>query len=108
VRELLIPTHRRPSTPGEILLEEFLRPLGVSQVQFAKQIGVGYPRLNEIVNGKRAVTPDTAMRFAKALGTTAQIWLNLQTVLDLYDAQHSPAAKAIAKIKPLPELATAS
>ncbi len=108
MRELLIPTHRRPSTPGEILLEEFLRPLGVSQVQFAKQIGVGYPRLNEIVNGKRAVTPDTAMRFAKALGTTAQIWLNLQTVLDLYDAQHSPAAKAIAKIKPLPELATAS
>jgi addiction module HigA family antidote len=108
VRELLIPTHRRPSAPGQILLEEFLRPLGVSQVKFAKQIGVGYPRLNEIVNGKRAVTPDTAMRFAKALGTTAQIWLNLQTVLDLYDAQHSPAAKAIAKIKPLPELATAS
>jgi addiction module HigA family antidote len=106
--ELFVPTHRRPSTPGEILLEEVLKPLGVSQLKFAKRIGVGHPRLNEIINGKRAVTPDTAMRFSKALGTSAQIWLNLQTVLDLYDAQHSPAAKAIAKIKPLPELAAAS
>jgi addiction module HigA family antidote len=85
-----------------MLVEEFLKPLGVSQLKFAKQIGVTYPR--EIVNGKRAITVDTAMRFSKALGTTAQVWLNLQTVLDLYDAQHSPAAKAIDKIKPLAEL----
>jgi addiction module HigA family antidote len=99
--ELFVPSNRRPTTPGEILVEEFLKPLGVSQLKFAKQIGVTYPRLNEIVNGKRAITVDTAMRFSKALGTTAQVWLNLQTVLDLYDAQHSPAAKAIKKIKPL-------
>lgn len=102
--ELFVPTHRRPTTPGEMLLEEFLKPLGVSQLKFAKQIGVGYPRLNEIINGKRAVTPDTAMRFARALGTSAQVWLNLQTVVDLYDAQHSPGVRAINKIKPLVEL----
>lgn len=106
--ELFIPSHRRPTTPGEMLVEEFLKPLGVSQLKFAKQIGVTYPRLNEIVNGKRAITVDTAMRFSKALGTSAQIWLNLQTVLDLYDAQQGPTAKKIAKIKPLAELADAS
>lgn len=108
MRELFVPSNRRPTTPGEILVEEFLKPLGVSQLKFAKQIGVTYARLNEIANGKRAITVDTAMRFSKALGTSAQMWLNLQTVLDLYDAQHSPAAKTIAKIKPLPELAAAS
>lgn len=91
-----------------MLIEEFLKPLGVSQLKFAKQIGVTPARLNEIVNGKRAVTPDTAMRFSRALGTTPQIWLNLQLSLDLYNAMHSPAAKAIAKIKPLDELRDAS
>jgi addiction module HigA family antidote len=106
--DLFIPTHRAPTTPGDMLLMEFLRPLGVSQLKFAKQIGVGYPRLNEIINGKRAVTPDTAMRFAKALETSPQFWLNAQLATDLCNAQHSRAAKAIAKIKPLPELARAS
>jgi addiction module HigA family antidote len=106
--ELFVPSGGRPTTPGEMLLEEFLKPLAVSQYKFAKQIGVSYPRLNEIVNGKRAITPDTALRFSKALGTSAQVWLNLQTVLDLYDAMHAPGAKAIKKIKLLEELATAS
>ena len=105
--ELFVPSHRRPTTPGEMLVEEFLKPLGASQLKFAKWIGVTYPRLNEIVNGKRAITVDTAMRFSKALGTSAQVWLNLQRVLDLYDAQHGPTAKALAKIKALPELAHA-
>jgi addiction module HigA family antidote len=97
--KLFVPTHRRPTTPGETLVEEFLQPLGISQLAFAKQIGVTYARLNSIVKGKRAVTPDTAMRFERALGMDAQFWLNLQTIVDLYDAQHSPAAKEIAKIK---------
>jgi len=97
--KLFVPTHRRPTTPGETLAEEFLKPLGISQLAFAKQIGVTYARLNSIVNGKRAVTPDTAMRFERALGMDAQFWLNLQTIVDLYDAQHSAAAKEIAKIK---------
>jgi len=106
--EEFVSTGGRPAMPGEVLLEEFLKPLAVSQYKFAKQIGVSYPRLNEIVNGKRSITPDTALRFSKALGTSAQVWLNLQTVLDLYDAMHAPSAKAIKKIKLLEELATAS
>jgi addiction module HigA family antidote len=99
--ELLVPTHGRPTTPGEMLVEEFLKPLNISQVEFARQIGVSQPRLNEIIHGKRSVTPDTAMRFERALGMTAQFWLNLQLVVDLFDAQHSPAAKEIRKIKPI-------
>lgn len=106
--ELFVPSHRAPTTPGQMLLEEFLKPLGVSQLKFAKQIGVTYPRLNEIINGKRAVSVDTAMRFARALDTSVQFWLNAQLATDLYVAQHAPAAKKIAKIKPLPELAHAS
>jgi antitoxin HigA-1 len=106
--EVFVPSHRPPTTPGEMLLEEFLKPLGVSQLKFAKQIGVTYPRLNEIINGKRAVSVDTAMRFSKALGTSVQFWLNAQLATDLYAAQRSPAAKQIAKIKPLAELANAS
>jgi addiction module HigA family antidote len=102
--KLSIPTHKRPPTPGDMLLEEFLKPLGISQSAFAQQIGVSYPRLNEIIHGKRSVTPDTAMRFEQALGMDAQSWLNLQTIVDLYDAQHSPTAKEIRKIKRVKEL----
>jgi addiction module HigA family antidote len=108
VPRIPLPTNCRPTTPGEMLVEEFLKPLGVSQVEFAKRIGVTYPRLNEIVNGKRAVTPDTAMRFARATRMSAEFWLNLQHGVELWDAMRSPAAKAIKKIKPLPELASAS
>ena len=102
-----VPTHKRPPTPGEILLEEFLKPLGISQLAFAEQIAVTYPRLNEIIHAKRRVTPDTAMRFEQALGMDAQSWLNLQTIVDLYDAQHSHAAKYIRKIKRVKELRSA-
>ncbi len=100
-RALRIPTHRRPTTPGETLLEEFLVPLNITQADFAKRIGVSYPRLNEIIRGHRGVTPDTALRFAKATGVSAEFWLNLQRMVDLYDAMHSPKAKEIAKISPL-------
>jgi len=99
--KLFVPSHRRPTTPGETLIEEFLKPLGISQLAFAKRIGVTYARLNGIVNGKRAVTPDSAMRFERALGMGAQFRLNLQIMVDLYDAQHSTAAREIAKIKPI-------
>ena len=96
---LLVPTHRRPTTPGEMLVEEFLKPLKISQTDFAKQIRVSQPRLNEIIKGKRTVTPDTAMRLERALGMKARFWLNLQMIVDLYEAQHSAAAKDIKKIK---------
>jgi antitoxin HigA-1 len=108
VPKISLPTNRRPNSPGEILVEEFLKPLGISQTKFAKHIGISYVRLNEIANGRRAVTPDTAMRFARALGMTTDFWLGLQQDVELWDVHHSKAAKAIAKIKPIAQLAEAS
>jgi addiction module HigA family antidote len=81
-----------------MLLEEFLKPMGISQSAFARHIGITYHRLNEIVHGKRALTTDTAMRFARALGTDEVSWLNLQLAVDLYDARHKPQAAEIRKI----------
>jgi len=84
-----------------MLMEEFIRPLALTQTEFAARIGVSYPRLSEIIHGKRGVTPDTALRLEQALGMDAQFWLNLQMMWDLYHARHSPAVKQIRKIKPL-------
>ncbi len=72
-----------PIHPGEILLEEFLNPLGISQYRLAKDISVPPRRINEIVHGKRAVTADTALRLARYFGTTDQFWLNLQSRYEL-------------------------
>jgi addiction module HigA family antidote len=107
-REMVrIPTDGPPTHPGEMLLEEFLKPLGMTQADLAGKIGVSYPRINEVVRGKRGVTPDTALRLEKLFGMEAQFWLNLQLAWDLYHAAHSPAARKIRKIKRLPSLATA-
>jgi len=83
-----------------MLIEEFIRPMGISQTDFAARIAVSYPRLNEIIHAKRSVTPDTALRLERALGMDAQFWLNLQLVWDLYHAKHSEAVGKINKIKP--------
>ena len=72
-----------PVHPGEILMEEFLKPLGLSQYRLAQGISVSPRRINEIVHGKRAVTADTALRLARFFGTTDGFWLNLQTRFDL-------------------------
>ena len=82
-----VPTHRPPTHPGEMLLEEFLKPLGLTQVELAERIGVSYPRVNELVRGKRAMTPDTALRLERLLGVEAQFWLNLQAHYELAVAQ---------------------
>ena len=74
---------RVPTSPGEILLEEFLRPLGLTQTAFARHLGVPVRRVNEIVRGKRAVSPETAQLFAAALGTSAEFWMNAQSSYDL-------------------------
>jgi len=79
----MLPENRIPTHPGEILLEEFLVPMNVSQVAFAAHIGVPNQRVNEIVRGKRGVTPETAWLFAQALGTSPEFWLNLQSNYDL-------------------------
>jgi addiction module HigA family antidote len=72
-----------PITPGEVLEEEFLAPMGISQYRLAREIHVSPRRINEIVKGKRAITADTALRLGKFFGTTAQFWINLQTSYDL-------------------------
>lgn len=97
-----IPTNRPPTHPGEMLLEEFLKPLGLSQTEAAERLGVSYPRLNELVHGKHGVTPDTALRLERLFGMEAQFWLNLQLAWDLYEVQHSAAARGIRRIRPLP------
>jgi len=94
----MLPENRIPTHPGEILLEEFLNPMEFSQVAFAVHIGVPVQRVNEIVRGKRGVTPETAWLFAQALGTTPEFWLNLQTNYDLALARPK---KKIARI-PIP------
>lgn len=99
-----VPTHEPPTHPGEMLLEEFLEPLGISQVEFAKRIGVPVQRVNEVVKGKRGVTEDTALRFSRALNTSAGFWLNLQMRWNLYAAMHSKQAREIEQIEPFDEL----
>jgi len=96
-----LPTRLPPTHPGEMLLEEFLRPLGVSQSAFAVRLGVSFPRLNEIVRGKRSVTPDTALRLARVTGMSADFWLGLQQDWDLWHALRSKQAAAIAQLEPL-------
>lgn len=79
----MIPENRIPTHPGEILLEEFLIPLGLTQVAMARHLGIPIQRLNEVIRGKRGVTPDTAWLLAQALSTTPEFWLNLQMNYDL-------------------------
>ena len=103
-----VPSHGPPTHPGEMLREEFLRPLNLRQTEVAQRLGISYPRLNELLHGKRGVTPDTALRLEALFGMEAQFWLNLQLAWDLYHAQHSPGAKQIKQIKRLPTVRTAT
>ncbi len=99
--ERRLPKHRPPTHPGEMLLEEFLKPLGISQSAFAIRLGVSFPRLNEIIRGKRSVTPDTALRLARVLGMSADFWLGLQQDWDLWHAMHGEGASQIEQLEPL-------
>ena len=103
-----IPSHRQPTHPGEMLREEFLRPLGITQREFAKRLRISYPRMNELIHGRRGVTSDTALRLEQLLGVEAQFWLNLQLAWDLYQARRSPKSAAIRRIERLPQLRRAS
>lgn len=82
-----IPTNREPTHPGEMLREEFLIPMGISQRELADAIHVPYQRVNELVNLKRGITPSTALRLAKFFGVSADFWLTLQVRWDLFKAQ---------------------
>ena len=96
-----LPTDRPPTHPGEMLLEEFLKPLDISQSKFAVRLGVSFPRLNEIIRGKRAVTPDTALRLAQVLGMSADFWLGLQLDWDLWHAMRDEKTVEINQLEPL-------
>ena len=87
-----------------MLLEEFLKPLGISQSAFAIRLGVSFPRLNEIIRGRRAVTPDSALRLARVTGMGAEFWLGLQQDWDLWHALRSKKAVAIEALEPLPHV----
>jgi len=82
-----VPTNRIPTHPGEMLLEEFLNPMGISQRDLADNIHVPYQRINEIINARRGITPSTALRLAKFFDMSADFWMNLQLRWDLYFTQ---------------------
>lgn len=96
-----LPLHRPPTHPGEMLLEEFIKPFGLTQSELAMRLGISFPRLNEVVRCKRSVTPDTALRLARVLGMSADFWLGLQLDWDLWHAMRSDEASEIAQLEPL-------
>jgi addiction module HigA family antidote len=95
-----IPTHREPTHPGEMLLEEFLNPMGITQRELADKIHVPYQRVNEIINKRRGITPSTALRLAKLFGVSEDFWMNLQLRWDLYRTKMNES-KALKEIRPL-------
>lgn len=96
-----LPAQRPPTHPGEMLLEEFLKPLGISQSAFAVRLDIPAHRLSEIIRGKRGVTPDTALRLARVLGMSADFWLGLQQDWDLWRVLRSEKVAAIERLEPL-------
>ena len=93
-QEKLAPVH-----PGEILLEEFMKPLGLSQTRLGRDLGVSPQRINEIVHGKRSVTADTALRLSRYFGTSAEFWLGLQADYDLETASNRLAERIAREVK---------
>ncbi len=92
---MLIPTNRRPITPGAVLREDFLEPLNLTQGKAAEVLGIDRTSLNELLNGRRNVTTEMALRLGYAFDTTPQYWLNLQLAVDLFYAQQSEVVAAI-------------
>jgi addiction module HigA family antidote len=85
----MIPKNRRPTHPGEILLEEFLKPMGMSQVELARKMGVPIQRVNTLINGKRDMTAETAILLSRVLKTSSEFWMNLQVAYDLFEARRA-------------------
>lgn len=94
-----LPTHRPPTHPGEMLNEEFIKPLGLTQTDTANRLGISHVRLNEILKGKRGVTTDTALRLEKLFGMDAGFWLNLQQGWDLWHELHEGDVAGRSKIE---------
>ena len=97
-----LPKGRAPVHPGEILLEDFLKPMEISQYKLAKDTGMPYQRVNDVVHGRRQVSLDTAFRLARYFGTSAGVWINLQARYDTWAFQSSAKYKAIERdIEPM-------
>ena len=95
-----LPTNREPTHPGEMLSEDFLKPMGLSQQDLARGIRVPYQRINELINGRRGITPGTALRLAKFFGNSPGFWMSLQLRWDLYRAQ-ATEAETLRRIRPV-------
>ena len=95
-----VPTHQPPTHPGEMLLEEFLEPLEMTQTELAERIEVPFQRVNSLVNGRRGLTPDTALRLSRLFGTSPGFWMNHQLRWDLYHAQQA-SREELERIKPM-------
>jgi antitoxin HigA-1 len=103
-RELVgrrLPRQRPPTRPGEMLLQEFIQPLVITQSELAARLGISFPRLNEIIRGKRSITSDTALRLARVVGMSADFWLGLQLDWDLWHAMRGAKAIEIGRLAPL-------
>ena len=98
---MLMPKQRPPTSPGTMLEEEFLRPLGISQTELAKRLCVPFQRINRVMNQRQAITPDTAMRLARFFGNGPDYWLYLQLKWDLWHAMQTKNAKVIQTIRPV-------
>lgn len=90
-----VPSNRRPTHPGEFLREEFVKPMGLMQREVAEALRVSEVGLNILLNGRKRLTAEMALRLERAFGVSAGTWLNMQAAYDLYDSRHSPAAKII-------------
>jgi addiction module HigA family antidote len=94
-----IPTHREPEHPGAILLEEFIQPHGLTITRTAELLKMNRQRLDAVVNGRRSITPDTALRLERLFGSSAAFWLNLQQVYDLWQAMHADGVEELEAIE---------
>jgi addiction module HigA family antidote len=103
-QEIPLPTHRRPTTPGEMLRHEFMEPMKLTQQALADALGIDRPALNAILNDRRSITVKTALRLERVLGVSAQFWMDLQRTVDLWDAMHDPETQR--EIKHLKRLTT--
>ena len=101
MKDLTVPSKKRPPHPGEIIRTLYMEPLAMTCRDLAAAMDISYVRLNEILNGRRGISPDTAMRLARVFDTSDALWINMQMMLDLFDARHSPEAKKIAKLRPV-------
>jgi antitoxin HigA-1 len=96
-----LPANRPPLHPGEILMEEFVKPHGLTLTEASKRLRIDRVRLSEIVNGRRGITPNTALRLERLFGSSAGFWLGMQQDFDLWHAMHSDGAEDMARIEPM-------